>query len=148
MNYLTGILKIDIVLIASAISSFLFALSDAVLMSAIASFSTMVLGCVGAYFAYKAKVFAERAIEQGKETHQAVNSRMEELLKIARQASRAEGRAEGVAEGKDDVSSADKVADKVVEKVVKVADKVVEKVADKVAEKVADEVRRAKPKAG
>lgn len=66
-------------------------MSDPVQIAIATSTSACVIAFVGAYFAYKAKIAA-------KETHLAVNSRMDELLKISKASAKAEGKLEGQAE--------------------------------------------------
>lgn len=87
-------------LIASATGSFIFALSDAVFMSLISSAATVILGIVATYFAYRAKIYSERAEKMSEQTHKAVNSRMDEMLALAKKSSKAEGVAESAAKVK------------------------------------------------
>ena len=91
MNYILALLKIDAALIAAAASTVVFALSDAVAMSLISSMATLLLGIASAYFAYRAKVYSQRAVETSMETHHVVNSRMQEMLELAKKSSKAEG---------------------------------------------------------
>lgn len=66
-------------------------MSDPVQIAIATSTSACVIAFVGAYFAYKAKIMANK-------THQIVNSRMTELLALAKSSSKAEGKLEGQAE--------------------------------------------------
>ena len=66
-------------------------MSDAVLIALIGVFGSIAAGAIAAAAAY----FAAKAAAQGKETHQLINSRMDELLAAARALSRAEGVAAG-----------------------------------------------------
>jgi hypothetical protein len=67
-------------------------MTDTVLVSLITSISGVCISGMAAYFAYKAKT-------QSNATHTAVNSRMDELLKMAKESFTAQGKLEGNIEG-------------------------------------------------
>jgi hypothetical protein len=70
-----------------------FAMTDAVVISAISSVAAVVMAAVSAYFAYKAKVTAV-------ETHGIVNSRMTEFMEMARRFYFGQGKLEEKADEK------------------------------------------------
>lgn len=62
----------------------IFAMTDAVSISIITSTGAVIMASVSSFFAYKAKTIAEQ-------THQVTNSRMTELLALAKVSSKQEG---------------------------------------------------------
>jgi Asp/Glu/hydantoin racemase len=92
----TEIIASKVTLASSAVLSgagAYFAVTDAVSISIITSLSAVAMAFVSAYFSYKAKSVSE-------ETHKLVNSRMGELLELAKSSSKAEGKLEGKQEAR------------------------------------------------
>lgn len=88
----------------SGASGIFFAATDAVTISAITSAAAVLMAGVSAYFAYKAK-----AVSEG--THKAVNSRLDEFMKLAKEKYYADGKLEGRAQEKSERGERDKPID-------------------------------------
>lgn len=95
MNYILALLRTDFLLIVASVGTFIFALSDAVIMNLGASVCVLILGIATAYFSYRAKLSSERSEKNSEETKQAVNGITHEMIEAAKISARAEGRLEG-----------------------------------------------------
>ena len=72
-------------------------MSDLVLIAALSSFPPAIMGCVSAFFSYRAAVHAKAALIQSERTEENTNHMKDELVAAVKLASHAEGRAEGIA---------------------------------------------------
>lgn len=80
----------------SSLGTLFFAMTDAVAIAVVGGIVTVITSLGAAYFAYRAKTYAEEA----KNTSKEASGHMDEMLRLAKDRSRAEGVAEGKIEGK------------------------------------------------